>query len=448
MTDRQYPYQDGDVTVLGPEIFASPDGAVICWKGVNYERQAAAVVPAADRVALVELAAQAMREHYIVTNREEADADGNLPCCCGGWREPGAEVDDENDWDSHLAETALSVLYREWPWLRAEAEDAAAAVPVPAADRATDEVAQLRKEYATWRKLGQRNLERAHEENARLRADQAAALERIRVAVRRLAAHAAGFGDVLDESDQGPWGKTVAADIAELRRMVDEDAPLSPYYEHPECGFHWHGRDGMDIPMRDGQPVCPRCELRTVEKKLRHSEKRSEELRVESRRRGKVKLEYAEQIRQLERKLDEVRTQLGAEILRAGQAETELRRMAAVPVVGVAADTPPAVRPPAVEERHTCHDQKSAPGRDWECQWCSTLPDDMRPDPTPGPVVPAQPGKDTKTRVVAYRSRDGHVLYCARHSDDLGAYWTPVLSEDLPDGGVCVRCGVDVLIAP
>ena len=44
-------------------------------------------------------------------------------------------------------------------------------------------------------------------------------------------------------------------------RATEAEAPLSPYYEHPECGFHWHGRDGMDIPMRDGQPVCPRCEL-------------------------------------------------------------------------------------------------------------------------------------------------------------------------------------------
>ncbi|MFD3741082.1 hypothetical protein [Streptomyces sp. NPDC058629] len=39
------------------------------------------------------------------------------------------------------------------------------------------------------------------------------------------------------------------------------EPPLSPYYSHEACGFHWHGRDGMDIPMRDGQPVCPRCEL-------------------------------------------------------------------------------------------------------------------------------------------------------------------------------------------
>jgi hypothetical protein len=34
-----YPRQDGDVTVLGPEIFASTDGTVICWKGVNYVHQ-------------------------------------------------------------------------------------------------------------------------------------------------------------------------------------------------------------------------------------------------------------------------------------------------------------------------------------------------------------------------------------------------------------------------
>lgn len=35
----QYPHQGGDITVLGPEIFASSDGAVICWKGENYTRQ-------------------------------------------------------------------------------------------------------------------------------------------------------------------------------------------------------------------------------------------------------------------------------------------------------------------------------------------------------------------------------------------------------------------------
>jgi uncharacterized Zn finger protein (UPF0148 family) len=114
-----------------------------------------------------------------------------------------------------------------------------------------------------------------------------------------------------------------------LNQAAEAEAPLSPDYEHPECGFHWHGRDDMDIPMRDGQPVCPRCELAAVEKQLHYSEKRREELRQESRRRGKLKGEYAERIRQLEIQLDEVRSQLGAEILRAGQAEAELRRVAA-----------------------------------------------------------------------------------------------------------------------
>lgn len=37
--DCGYPRQDGDVTVLGPEIFASADGETICWKGENYTRQ-------------------------------------------------------------------------------------------------------------------------------------------------------------------------------------------------------------------------------------------------------------------------------------------------------------------------------------------------------------------------------------------------------------------------
>lgn len=36
---QEFPYQDGDVTVLGPEIFASKDGAVISWRGENYTRQ-------------------------------------------------------------------------------------------------------------------------------------------------------------------------------------------------------------------------------------------------------------------------------------------------------------------------------------------------------------------------------------------------------------------------
>lgn len=33
---QTYPLHMGDVTLLGPEIFASEDGRVICWQGQNY----------------------------------------------------------------------------------------------------------------------------------------------------------------------------------------------------------------------------------------------------------------------------------------------------------------------------------------------------------------------------------------------------------------------------
>jgi hypothetical protein len=68
-----------------------------------------------------------------------------------------------------------------------------------------------------------------------LRAGQAeAALERIQRVIRRLANHAVGFQDVLDDSDRDPWAKTVGADIAELRRMADETAT-----EHRPAVSRW-----------------------------------------------------------------------------------------------------------------------------------------------------------------------------------------------------------------
>ncbi|MFF0512462.1 hypothetical protein [Streptomyces sp. NPDC004250] len=66
--------------------------------------------PPADQTALRDRIAAALREHYLSTNRDDADADRNMPCRCGDWREPGAEADDENDWDAHLAEVALTSL--------------------------------------------------------------------------------------------------------------------------------------------------------------------------------------------------------------------------------------------------------------------------------------------------------------------------------------------------
>jgi hypothetical protein len=57
--------------------------------------------------------------------------------------------------------------------------------------------------------------------------------------------------------------------------------------------------------------------------------------------------------------------------------------------------------------------------------------------------VDEQPATETP---VAYRSPGGLYLYCARHSGDVGTSWTPLDSDDLPDGGLCAKCGADVLI--
>ncbi|MDX3588533.1 hypothetical protein [Streptomyces europaeiscabiei] len=85
-----------------------------------------------------------------------------------------------------------------------------------------------------------------------------------------------------------------------------------------------------DAETEAGQPGEDQPET-PLEKRLRYSERRNDELRAESLRRGKTVLEYAEKIVALERQIDEVHGQLGAEILRAGQAEAELRLAAEAP---------------------------------------------------------------------------------------------------------------------
>lgn len=167
------------------------------------------------------------------------------------------------------ADHVLGVLYREWPWLRAEAEDAASVV-VPAADRAAvcicGHTEQQHFEDACITEItgcdcGDFTVPEAARE----------VIDRWRkAATRKTADRAALLREAADRIDatREPFPIAVQNGItwatAELRRMAVEDAPLSPFYEHPECGFRWHGRDDMDIPMRDGQPVCPRCELRRL----------------------------------------------------------------------------------------------------------------------------------------------------------------------------------------
>lgn len=70
--------------------------------------------------------------------------------------------------------------------------------------------------------------------------------------------------------------------------------------------------------------------------------------------------------------------------------EADLRHALAVAAKFHGRDTGASVDPAAsrtTEYRHTCHDQTSAPGRDYECQWCSTLPASL-------PAVVAEPGKE------------------------------------------------------
>src|ERR1044072_141204 len=71
---------------------------------------AATSAPSPDRGELRQRVAAAMREHHLTSNRAEADADGNMPCCCGGWREPGPMGSDEDDWDTHLGDVGGSAV--------------------------------------------------------------------------------------------------------------------------------------------------------------------------------------------------------------------------------------------------------------------------------------------------------------------------------------------------
>lgn len=67
---------------------------------------------------------------------------------------------------------------------------------------------------------------------------------------------------------------------------------------------------------------------------------------------------------------------------------------------------------------------------------------------TPPAVGAQQPKEADGDRIVAYRSALPGALsvYCTNHTDELGGGVMPLTSDDLPDGGVCAGCGIDVLI--
>lgn len=60
----------------------------------------------------------------------------------------------------------------------------------------------------------------------------------------------------------------------------------------------------------------------------------------------------------------------------------------------------------------------------------------------PEPAFKAEP----PAPVLAYRSRITGRLFCATCPSTPTQFSVPLTSEDLPDGGLCVSCGRDVLI--
>ncbi|MFF4943705.1 hypothetical protein [Streptomyces rubiginosohelvolus] len=82
-------------------------------------------------------------------------------------------------------------------------------------------------------------------------ADRAAVLR----VVDRLSAHAVGFQDVLDESDRGPWGELILADIADLRALA---AGAAPAPRCPRCNEDLTDYTDDDRVYRTGdtRPYC------------------------------------------------------------------------------------------------------------------------------------------------------------------------------------------------
>ncbi|MGW2384446.1 hypothetical protein [Streptomyces sp. NPDC001658] len=174
-----------------------------------------------------------------------------------------------------------------------------------------------------------------------------------------------------------------------------------------------------EAPQPEAEPETP------LEKRLRFSERRNDELRTECLRRGKTVAERGEKIRELEKQLDEVRSQLGAEILRAGQAEAELRRMAdeAQQPEAEAAVLPAKHREVYDETRPLC-----ACGRFWPCALAEAVPavGARQPD-TQTPAEPeAHP--PTHTWKVESPRRDTWDSWGATHDERV---WAAASYEDV-----------------
>lgn len=103
-----------------------------------------------------------------------------------------------------------------------------------------------------------------------------ATLSRVQRIVRRLAAHAVGFRDVLDEGDAGAWGRTVGTDLAELSAALE--SPSQPVM----TGNHHFGRAWAGHAIEDACPctkapcglvaeTSPECTEHSTTKSTRQS---------------------------------------------------------------------------------------------------------------------------------------------------------------------------------
>jgi hypothetical protein len=243
-----------------------------------------------------------------------------------------------------------------------------------------------------------------------------AALELARGIARRLAAHAVGFQDVLDDTDRGPWARTVGADIAALCTALGERTVLAP----PATDL---AAASDPTPLRWGLNDVLWGDDDTVTVLLSGPAGEPYWLELDPERAGVLREDLAgpDGAVAVDRAavLDEAADALDAYIARYRSpsianwtgAVTFLHRMA-----GEARD-----------ERETQAN-------------LDTLAEDLHR--WTDEAQQHEPG------VVAYRSSGARVLRCLTHAPvDLTGF-TPVTSEDLPDGGICTHpdCGVDVLI--
>ena len=152
-------------------------------------------------------------------------------------------ADQLRDWDDLLNAARGIAKDRRAQQRRAESAESASKADGRRADRAEEEAREARQgetEAVRARKAAEDRLRRIAASGPRADAVQTeigemiaqthdlrdqlhgakATLARVREIGRRLTAHAAGFQDVLDDTDRGPWARTVSADLEELRAVL------------------------------------------------------------------------------------------------------------------------------------------------------------------------------------------------------------------------------------